>query len=38
MFRVVCAWCKKFIRWLADPRAGTSHGICDECLQKYFPE
>jgi len=36
---VICAWCSKVI----DKKPGlgkpvVSHGICRECVQKYFPE
>lgn len=29
-----CGWCPKD----PDEPYETSHGICDECLRKYFPE
>lgn len=36
-FRVICAWCDKFLR--GDPNAESlSHGICEDCVEKYFPE
>lgn len=38
MSEVVCAWCHKVIRRLADRRIGISHGICPECKTKYFPD
>lgn len=33
LFRIVCAWCQTV---LAEGPAGarTSHGMCDECLEK----
>lgn len=29
-----CVWCHRD----PDEPYETSHGICDECLRKYFPE
>jgi hypothetical protein len=35
LFRIICAWCQTV---LAEGPAGapTSHGMCDECLEKAF--
>ena len=36
---VICAWCSKVMH--RNPDLGesvVSHGICDECEQKYFAE
>ena len=35
----VCQYCGNFIRgkWPVDPQR-TSHGICDDCLRKLYPE
>ena len=36
---VICAWCGKEIgRKPGLGETGISHGICDECEQKCFPE
>ena len=35
----MCAWCGKEIRRKPGlGQTGVSHGICEECLQKYFPK
>ncbi len=33
----VCAWCKKVMK-LIPGEGRDSHGICDDCLKKYFPD
>lgn len=38
-----CAWCGLFLGTLDDPnpdaRLGSvSHGCCDACLEKHFPD
>ena len=37
--KVVCAWCKK-VMGEKENLAGclVSHGICEECYEKYFTE
>lgn len=34
----VCAWCSKLIDRKPVGKPVVSHGICKECLAKYFPE
>lgn len=37
--RRMCAWCSRFLGVCApylDVR--TSHGICESCLDRYFPD
>ena len=35
----ICAWCSKLIYRKPDVRRPVvSHGICEECMAKYFPE
>lgn len=33
--RLVCAWCQRVLREGSGP---TSHGLCESCREKYFPE
>jgi len=37
-----CAWCRKYgnenDEWLAKNGALTSHGICDECMEKVLDD
>ena len=36
---VICAWCGiELYRKPGLGKSGVSHGICDECQQKYFPK
>jgi len=35
---VVCAWCGKKIDEKYSYTKGTTHGICDECLEKTFKQ
>ena len=36
---VICGWCgKEMGRKPGSGETGGSHGICDECKQKYSPE
>ena len=34
--KVVCSWCKKVMK--EGPEDRVSHGVCEECLEKHFPE
>jgi len=36
----ICAWCSRVIDRKPNPfhRPVVSHGICPECMQKYFPD
>lgn len=34
--KVVCAWCGKELGEKEGPE-GITHGICDNCLLRYFP-
>jgi len=34
--KTVCAWCKKTV--IEGIEEVASHGICEECLKKYYPE
>lgn len=36
--KAICAWCKKEIGEVEGTEGKDSHGICEECLKKYFPE
>lgn len=33
--RIVCAWC---LRVMDDGDEPTSHGICEDCTKREFPE
>lgn len=41
-YKVSCSWCKKEIEEKLSGdlqmEGKISHGICDECLKKHFPE
>lgn len=32
----ICSWCEIVMGWDLKIR-GETHGICERCLQKYFP-
>lgn len=34
---IICSWCKKPLGWVSSSK-GESHGICEKCLQEYFPD
>jgi hypothetical protein len=34
--RVLCAWCPAVLEE-GTPGAPESHGICDDCIRRYFP-
>lgn len=36
--KMLCAWCDKFMYYLDFPSKLDSHGICDSCLRKHFPQ
>ena len=33
--KTVCAWCQKVLKEGPEP---TSHGICQPCTEKFFPD
>jgi hypothetical protein len=33
----ICGWCKLVIGWNLESK-GETHGICESCLQEYFPK
>lgn len=33
---VCCGWCGCFMGW--KDGTGISHGLCDDCRDKYFPK
>lgn len=35
---VLCAWCGKFMYEGETPDGEPSHGICDTCVRKHFPD
>jgi len=35
---MLCAWCGKFMYYLTFPSKLDSHGVCDDCLKKNFPD
>ena len=41
VLRVVCQYCGEILRWgmVDDPKlGGTSHGICNVCLDERYPD
>jgi len=35
-FRIICSWCTKDLGGNQEATE-ISHGICEACLEKYFP-
>ena len=33
----ICSWCQIVIGWNGKSK-GETHGICESCLQEYFPQ
>lgn len=33
----ICAWCLRVTRE-GDPGAPETHGICEDCTRRYFPQ
>lgn len=36
--RLICAWCKRVLREGDGVDAHASHGLCESCREKYFPD
>lgn len=36
--KLICGWCQKELgEKEVEGTGGESHGICDDCLRRYFP-
>ena len=40
IFTVVCQYCNQLLQWrvVDEGMGGTSHGICDQCLNERYPD
>lgn len=40
VLKIVCAWCLRDLGEKDDPsgEGGVTHGICEDCMRKYFPK
>lgn len=34
----ICMWCGKFLGDIESDYNGISHGLCEACERKYYPE